>query len=150
MSTPSIKATLDRLSAAFASHDLDTALSTMSPSVVWDISGPPEIPYAGVFHGHDGYSKFWWLLSATVSFESAGVHTTLYGENKAIALGGEAGRVLANGRPYHYDWAVEYVFGPDAKIVSMRQYYDPSRIVVALSGAHGLSTDAAGSKQAKT
>lgn len=133
MITPSIQATFERLQKAYATQDLPLALSTMSEGVVWDISGPPEVPYTGVFRGHDGFRKFWWLLQATLRFESAGVHTTLFGENLAIALGGECGSVIANGRPYHYDWAIEYRFGADARIVSMRQYFDPGRIREALA-----------------
>jgi ketosteroid isomerase-like protein len=132
MSTQSIRATLKQLQAAYSSGNLELALSTMAPGVVWDISGPAEIPYTGVYRGHDGFSKFWWILGQTLEFEQSGVHVTLYGDDMAIALGGEAGRVRANNRPYHYDWAIEYRFDADAKIVSMRQYFDPSRILGAL------------------
>jgi ketosteroid isomerase-like protein len=133
MKSARIQATLDCLQKAYATGDLELALSTMAPDVVWDISGPTEVPYTGVFRGHDGFSRFWRLLGETVEIAQARVHDTLYGEDIAVALGGESGRVRANNRPYHYDWAVEYRFDADAKIASMRQYYDPSRILSALA-----------------
>jgi ketosteroid isomerase-like protein len=127
--------TLAILGQAYAKNDLNLALSVMTENVLWNISGPPEVPYLGVFYGHDGFSRFWWLLHQTVDFHDAGVHTTLFGENCAVALGGESGVTRLTGAPYHYDWAIEYIFNETSQIVRMRQYFDPSAISAAL-GAH--------------
>uniref|UniRef100_UPI003F4992BB nuclear transport factor 2 family protein n=1 Tax=Cupriavidus yeoncheonensis TaxID=1462994 RepID=UPI003F4992BB len=127
-----IQDTLDKLGTAYRTQNLALALSTMDERVVWDISGPNDVPYCGVYYGHEGFSRFWWLLGTTVAFHEAGAHTTLYGDGVAVALGGECGSLRATNRTYHYDWAVEYRFGADARIVTMRQYWDPGRIHAAL------------------
>ena len=133
--THTMRATLDRLGEAYATRNLDLALSTLEPTVMWDISGPADVPYTGVFYGHTGFARFWMLLNATVDIQQAGVQDTLFGDNVAVALGGEAGRTLADDRPYHYDWAIVYWFGSDGRIARMRQYYDPGRIAAALARA---------------
>lgn len=125
--------TLNALQAAYSAGDLNAALACLAPEVIWDISGPAQVPYAGVFYGHEGFSEFWALLGQTVQIESAGFNSQLIQGDLAVGLGGEQGRVICNGAPYHYDWAVSYRFGDDHKIVAMRQYYDPTRICAALN-----------------
>ena len=127
-------ATLQALNDAFATGDLDQALRCMTEDVIWDISGPAGVPYTGVFYGHTGYSRFWTLLNATVSFGSAGTEKTFFHGNEAMAYGGEQGYVKSNNRPYHYDWSVLYRFNDHHKITMMRQYYNPDRIQAALQG----------------
>ncbi|MDK2124373.1 ferritin-like domain-containing protein [Parachitinimonas caeni] len=126
--------TIDTLNQAFATGDLQLALSCLSEDVVWDISGPPSVPYAGVFYGHDGYSRFWSLLNDTVRFVSAGSVKTFFSDNEAMAYGGEQGFVQSNNVPYHYDWAILYRFNSAHKITLIRQYFNPSRIDAAIHG----------------
>jgi ketosteroid isomerase-like protein len=126
--------TLEALQRAYSKGNLSAALACMSPDVIWDISGPPEVPYTGMYYGHTGFSAFWKKLGQTVAFGQAGVSSTFVRDDQAVTLGGEEGTVRANNAPYHYDWAVAYRFGPDHKITSMRQYYDPSRIRAAIGG----------------
>lgn len=133
MSIKSEKEILDTLQKAYSSGDLNLALSTMDKDIIWDISGPPEVPYTGVFYGHDGFSKFWWLLGNTVEIHQAGFRFIVYGNQIAIGIGGECGQVKSTSKFYHYDWAVEYHFG-DKKLISlMRQYYNPSQILAAVN-----------------
>lgn len=127
--------TLDRLQQAYSTGDLALALSCMSDSVIWDISGPSECPYFGVFYGHTGFSRFWTLLGETVQFGSAGAEQSLFDGNFAVSWGGEQGRVKSTGAPYHYDWAVRYVFDEQHLITSMRQYFNTLNILSALKAA---------------
>ena len=115
--------TLATLQKAFSTGDLNLALTTMTADVFWNITGPADVPYLGVFYGHDGFSRFWWLLNQTVQFHDASTHTTLFGDQTAVALGGESGTSKATGAPYHYDWAVEYRFNEAGLITRMRQYF---------------------------
>lgn len=126
--------TIDTLNQAFATGNIDLALTCMSDGVVWDISGPPSVPYAGVFYGKDGYSRFWGLLNDTVSFVSAGAVKTFFDGNEAISYGGEQGFVKSNNVPYHYDWSILYRFDERHKITLIRQFFDPSRIAAAIQG----------------
>jgi len=51
---------LERAYAAFNARDLDGALATMCPDVVW-----PNGMEGGVVHGHDGVRAYWtrqWIL----------------------------------------------------------------------------------------
>lgn len=122
------------LQDAYAAGDLNAALSTMTPDVLWDISGPSNVPYTGTYYGHTGFTDFWTKLGQTVQIGRAGVNSVFFEGNQAVGLGGEEGRVLSNNAPYHYDWAVLYQFDEHHKIRRMRQYYDPSRIEAAILG----------------
>jgi ketosteroid isomerase-like protein len=126
-----LKTVLSQLQKAYTPGDLALALAQMSADVVWDISGPSDVPYTGMFYGRPGFTRFWWLLNETVSFHSAGLQTIVFGEDVAVGLGGKCGVVKATGQPYHYDWAVEYRFGPDGLISLMRQYFSADRLQAA-------------------
>lgn len=128
------RATVDALQDAYSKGDLQAALATMTEDVIWDISGPSNVPYTGVYYGHDGFSNFWSKLGQTLKIEHAGFQHLLVEGDMAVGLGGEAGTVIANNAPYHYDWAVSYTFTKDHKIKRMRQYYDPDRIEAAITG----------------
>src|SRR5262245_6495316 len=71
MDTPPEADTLATLQKAYSTGDLALALSVMADDVVWDISGPAEVPYAGVFYGKEGFGRFWWLLGQTVTIHQA-------------------------------------------------------------------------------
>lgn len=126
------KETLDRLQQAYSSADLNLALTCMSPNIIWDISGPSDVPYLGVFYGHEGFKRFWTLLGETVQFGSAGVDRMFVDADQAMAYGGEQGTTKSTGAPYHYDWALRYEFDASHKITLMRQYFNPMAIQAAL------------------
>ncbi|WP_305857724.1 ferritin-like domain-containing protein [Balneatrix alpica] len=129
---PGVATTLARLQQAYSQGDLPLALSCLAESVIWDISGPVEVPYLGVFYGHQGFSRFWTLLGDTVNFGSAGIEAVFIDGLAAMAYGGEQGSTKATGAPYHYDWAIRYQFDANFKITLMRQYFDPDPIRAAL------------------
>ncbi|QSX36553.1 ferritin-like domain-containing protein [Shewanella sedimentimangrovi] len=131
--TQSNRDTLDLLQQAYSQGNLPLALSCMTEDVIWDISGPASVPYLGVFYGHQGFSRFWTLLGDTVAIDSAGIEQMFFNDNQAMAYGGEQGKALATGAPYHYDWALKYEFDNNHKISLMRQYFNPSAIVAALA-----------------
>ena len=54
MSSPHSIALLQKAYAAFNSRDLDGALATMAPDVVW-----PNGMEGGVVHGHQGVRDYW-------------------------------------------------------------------------------------------
>lgn len=127
--------TLERLQQAYSTGNLDLALSCMTEDIIWDISGPSECPYFGVFYGHVGFSRFWTLLGETVQFGSAGVERSLFNDNEAVSWGGEQGRAKSTGAPYHYDWAIRYVFNDQHQITQMRQYFNTLNILSALKAS---------------
>jgi ketosteroid isomerase-like protein len=125
--------TVNRLQDAYSRGDLNAALACMSPDIVWDITGPPQVPYAGVFYGHAGFSDFWRLLGETLQIARAGFQHVLTDGERVVGLGGEQGVIKATGAPYHYDWAVSHEFDANHLITRMRQYYDPDRVRAALA-----------------
>lgn len=129
------EATLDRLQQAYSSGNLELALSCMTAEVIWDISGPSECPYLGVFYGHEGFSRFWTLLGATVNFGSAGVEKSFFSGDQAMSYGGEQGTTKCGRVPYRYDWAIRYQFNEQHQITLMRQYFNPLNILSALKAA---------------
>jgi hypothetical protein len=133
--TASNEATLDQLQQAYSTGNLQLALSCMSDEVIWDISGPSECPYLGVFYGHEGFTRFWTLLGATVNFGSAGVEKSFFSGDQAMSYGGEQGTTKCGRVPYRYDWAIRYQFNEQHQITLMRQYFNPLNILSALKAA---------------
>lgn len=129
------EATLERLQQGYSTGNLQLALSCMTDDVIWDISGPSECPYLGVFYGHEGFTRFWTLLGATVNFGSAGVEKSFFSGDQAMSFGGEQGTTKCGRVPYRYDWAIRYQFNEQHKITLMRQYFNPLNILSALKAA---------------
>jgi len=125
--------TLNTLMQAYACGNVRKAVACMSEHIVWDISGPIDVPYAGVFYGHDGFSRYWALMEQTVEFSSIGTQNVFFSGNEAMAYGGEQGITKTTRVPYSYDWAIRYEFDEDHKVVLMRQYFNPMRIQAALA-----------------
>ena len=130
--------TLSTLMQAYASGDVQKAVACMSEHIIWDISGPIDVPYAGVFYGHDGFSRYWSLMEQTVEFSSIGTENVFFNGNEAMAYGGEQGITKTTRVPYSYDWAIRYEFNDDHKVVLMRQYFNPMRIQAALAASHAV------------
>lgn len=128
-------ATLARLERAFATNDLPLALGCMSEDVVWDISGPSECPYFGVYYGHAGFARFWRVLADAVHLNSAGTRKFFVLGDEAMAYGGEEGSTRSGNVPYRYDWAHRYRFDAQHRITLIRQYFNPLNILSALKAA---------------
>ncbi|OSM99634.1 hypothetical protein AU490_01100 [Lonsdalea populi] len=135
VSFSSNQSTLSTLMLAYASGDVQKAVACMSEHIVWDISGPIDVPYAGVFYGHDGFNRYWSLMEQTVEFSSIGTENVFFNGNEAMAYGGEQGITKTTRMPYSYDWAIRYEFNEDHKVVLMRQYFNPMRIQAALAAS---------------
>ncbi|WP_192456966.1 ferritin-like domain-containing protein [Musicola keenii] len=129
------QATLERLSQAYAAGDLPMALTCLSEQLVWDMTGPVDVPYTGVFYGHEGFSRFWSLMGQTVEFSSEVVEKIFFSENQAMSYGSQQGITRTTRLPYSYDWAIRYEFTDDHRIRLMRNYFNPMKIQAALAGS---------------
>lgn len=125
-------AVVKALGDAYAKNDLEAALTLMTEDIIWEIPGPPGVPYAGIFHGKVGFRDFWALLGDSVDLERGGIDEMFAQSNTVVGLGSERGKTKETGRPYHYSWTQVYRFTDDHKIKSIRQYYSPLNIAAAL------------------
>ncbi|WJV64584.1 ferritin-like domain-containing protein [Pectobacteriaceae bacterium C52] len=134
--------TLEKLQHAYSTGNLQMAMACMAENIIWDISGPLDVPYAGVFYGHEGFSRFWSLMEQTVEFSSVGIDKMFFSDNQAMTYGGEQGITKSTRVPYSYDWAIRYEFNDDHKVTLMRQYFNPMRIQAALAAPHASTLPA--------
>jgi ketosteroid isomerase-like protein len=61
---------VDALFAAMQSGDRDETLALLSDDVEWWVAGPPQIPYAGAFRGHDEVAHFFAMFDDSIDYES--------------------------------------------------------------------------------
>ncbi|MBX9447325.1 ferritin-like domain-containing protein [Dickeya chrysanthemi] len=127
------QATLEKLAQAYEAGDLQMALACLSEQLVWDMTGPVDVPYTGVFYGHEGFSRFWSLMGQTVEFSSEVVEKVFFSDNQAMAYGSQQGITKSTRVPYSYDWAIRYEFTHDHRIRLMRNYFNPMKIQAALA-----------------
>lgn len=115
---------------AFARGDIDTVLDTLSEDVEWEVPGPPEIPYAGLFRGKNGVADFFRILADSDDVLFFEAETFLAQGDRVAVLGHYSARVKATGREAHADWVQSFVMR-DGKIAKYREYFDTAKYAQA-------------------
>ena len=88
---------VDALFAAMQSRDRDAILTLLSEDVEWWVAGPPEIPYAGIFHGHDEVTQFFATFTDAIDYESWEVHQFIAEGDTVVVVGQERWRAKPSG-----------------------------------------------------
>lgn len=121
-----------RLYSAFGDGDIPGILSLLSNDIDWLFFGPPEIPFAGHYRGHEEVAAFFQKAFDTSEFLVFEPREIIPGLNNALVQGFERVQAKATGRVWETDWA--HVFSiSDGKIVKLREYYNTAVMVSAFS-----------------
>ena len=83
---------VDALFAAMQRGDRDEIVALLSESVEWWVAGPPEIPYAGTFRGHDEVAQFFATFNGSIDYESWDAHEFIAEGNTVVVVGEERWR----------------------------------------------------------
>ena len=116
--------------AAFERGDIDGVLNALAEDVEWEVPGPAEIPYAGLFRAKSGVADFFRILSDSddVLFFEAEMFFT-QGDRVAV-FGHYTARVKGTGNEAHADWVHSFVVR-NGKIAKFREYYDTAKFAEA-------------------
>jgi hypothetical protein len=114
---------------AFARRDLPKAFSLLSPDV--EIVQSAELPWGGVYQGHDGARQFFGKLTANIQ-STLEIERFVSAADHVVAIGWTRGTVNATGATYDvpiaHIWTVR-----DNLIVEARFYIDHPTMFKALT-----------------
>ena len=92
--------------SAVAARDMDTALSLLSPDVVWIFYGPEDaIDYAGTYKGHEGVRQFIADEEKTVDISEVTRDFFAVDGNVVIVTGRQKGAGKMTGGEYDVSWS---------------------------------------------
>ena len=115
---------------AFNNRDLNGLVAKLDPDCDWDVVGPPDVPFAGHYHGLsqiDGYAHalmdaVHWQLFDPVQYVEQGDVVVVTGREKCV--------VRASGRPYAGEWV--HVFRlRGGRIVAAKEFHDTAEMARA-------------------
>jgi uncharacterized protein len=115
---------------AFLRGDVDTVLETLADDVEWEVAGPSEIPYAGVFRGKSGVADFFRILADSDDVLFFEAETFFTHDDRVAVFGHYNARVKATGNEAHADWVHSFVIR-NGKIAMFREYFDTAKFAQA-------------------
>jgi ketosteroid isomerase-like protein len=124
------RALVEHLYAAFAANDIPRLLEVLSEDIDWLFFGPPTIPFAGHYRGHEQVAAFFAKARETSEFLVFEPREITPGANHVLVQGFEKGLARTTRLTWETDWAHVFTVS-SGKIVKLREYYDTSVISAA-------------------
>lgn len=124
--------------AAFGRGDVAGVLASLTDDVVWETQGPSQIPYAGVFHGKDGVSRFFEILGRTEDVQAFEPQRFFAEGDMVVVLGRYAATIKANGNHAETQWVHTFTFR-DGKVAKYCEYLDTAKYAQAYETAGALT-----------
>ncbi len=121
------------LFVAFGQKDLPTMLTLMTPDIEWELLGPPELPFCGLRHGHDGVASFFQDHMGSLELTRFEIHEFLPSGDKVVVLGEEDGHALNTQKTFTNEWAMVFTLR-DGKIAKWRSHENTAVMLDALRG----------------
>jgi ketosteroid isomerase-like protein len=109
--------------AAFQRGDIDTLLSLLDDSVVWQVPGPSTIPFAGRFEGKNGVRRFFRAAIDTLEVHEQGVLESYAEGDRVVVTGYERMTVRSTGKEIAVRWMHAYRFR-NGKIIAFEEFVD--------------------------
>lgn len=105
----------------------------MSEDVEWFVPGPKDkLPFAGLWKGGDGIIEFNRILNATMRYDKVEIKEYIVDGNQVAAIFWGEGIAISTGKPFKSEILRLYTF-KDGKIIRVRNFYDTSSYVSAVS-----------------
>jgi ketosteroid isomerase-like protein len=114
---------MQALFAAIGNGDAEAILATLTDDVEWWVNGPPEVPFAGTFRGHDDVLRYFAAFNDAVDYESGNVVQMIAEGDSVVVVGEERWRAKATGKTADNRWVVVATV-PDGRIARFRAYED--------------------------
>ena len=119
--------------AGFAAGDMEAVLKDMGGGIVWTHPGDPDqIPFAGIFEGKAGVSRFFEIVFEQIDVLEQNIKSFIDGGDSVIVIGYEHMKVKNTGREYKSNWIHMYTLA-DGKIVAFEEFIDTAELVSAFN-----------------
>lgn len=119
--------------AGFAAGDMEAVLKDMGDGIVWTHPGnPDQIPFAGIFEGKAGVSRFFEIVFENIDVMEQNIKSYIDGGDSVIVTGYEHMRVKSTGREYKSNWIHMYTLH-GGKIVAFEEFIDTAELVSAFN-----------------
>ena len=119
--------------AGFAAGDMEAVLKDMGDGIVWTHPGDPgQIPFAGIFEGKAGVSRFFEIVFEQIDVLEQNIKSFIDGGDSVIVTGYEHMRVKNTGREYKSNWIHMYTLA-GGKIVAFEEFIDTAELVSAFN-----------------
>jgi ketosteroid isomerase-like protein len=117
---------------AIGQGDILAVTGMMTEDVEIHFPGPEEIPFAGVFHGHEGVKQFAAALAEGIDWDTREleVEEFIARGNKVVVIGHENLTAKPTGKSWETDWAMVWAFN-DGKIKSLKEFHETASIATA-------------------
>ena len=130
------------LIAAFKKGDIQTVLNGLADDVVWEVPGPPAIPFAGRRFGRGQVAGFFGVLNDTAELPVFEPRDYIAQGDKVVALGTYAGRAKTTGREFGSEFAILFTLR-GGKVAEFYEYMDNANLAAAFdTGEAGLEDKA--------
>lgn len=130
MQNPSNLEMIHNMYHDFARGNIAAVMSCFDPDIVWERPGDPDIPFAGVFRGHDGLSKMFSIIAQTLKIKEFVPEEFCSSENTVAVLGRDEVQVIPTGKTYVTKWVQAFTFR-NGKIIYVHAYLDSLTIAKA-------------------
>jgi hypothetical protein len=115
---------------AFGGGDVPAMLGAMAEEFEWDSHYPEEVPFSGLWRGHDGVITLLSTINEAVDVLAFNIHEFISEGSRVVVLGAEDARAKSTGRTYHNEWVHVWTV-QDGKLRGMRNYNDTAAVVAA-------------------
>ena len=118
--------------AAIGSGDVPAVLGMLAEHVEIEFPGPPEIPFAGHYHGHDGFVQFATALGNSIEWDTRKLEPREFiaRDDQVVVLGGEQLTAKPTGRSWQTDWAMIWTVR-NGRVVRLREFHQTDAIAAA-------------------
>ena len=114
----------------FGEKNIPGFLSHFDKDIVWERPGAPDIPFSGVFNGHEGLIKFLTLVSQSVKITGFFPKEFLSNDDTVAVMGDDEAEVIPTGKKYKTHWIQTFKL-KNGKIIYGRVYIDTLQIARA-------------------
>jgi len=105
----------------------------MAEDIEWFVPGPKDkLPFAGIWIGADGITEFYRLLNLTMQYDKVEIKEYIVDGDQVAAIFWGEGIAKSTGRVFKSEILRLYTF-KDGKIIKVRNFYDTSSYVSAVS-----------------
>jgi ketosteroid isomerase-like protein len=98
----------------------------------WIYHGPPTLPWAGRYLGHDGFDRFFDIVHGLIEVQELEANEYLDAGDSVVVLGVSRTRILANDARYEAHWMNVFRVR-EGRIAQYLDLYDTGSVIDALN-----------------
>ena len=123
---------VSQLYDAFKQGNIDMIIKSLSRDCIWEAMGQPDIPYAGIYHGHDDVKEFFGKLNDSLDMSDFVVEHILENGNLVMASGHMNAMARKTNKRFSSFWCMTFEFNDNEECTHFRDCFDTSACVRAM------------------